>query len=84
MPPRPRRRRGPSRSSALPGAVQEQLRARGLNLHHVEDVFWMWRIISPQRLAAKLGVPPAELDTDDIFHRLLPPERSVYWMADRF
>ena len=79
--------------AALPGtitqlavapAVQERLRARGLNLHRVEDVFWMWRIISPERLAAKLGVPTAEIESDDVFHRLLPPERSVYWIADRF
>ena len=69
---------------AVAPAVQERLRARGLNLHTVEDVFWMWRIISPARLAAKLGVSEAELDTEDVFHRLLPPERSIYWMADRF
>jgi predicted N-acetyltransferase YhbS len=69
---------------AVAPAVQSRLRARGLNLHPVEDVFWMWRIISPERLAPKLGVATAELDTDDVFHRLLPPERSVYWIADRF
>jgi len=69
---------------AIAPAVQERLRARGLNLHPVEDMFWMWRIISPERLAAKLGVPVAELETEEVFHRLLPPERSVYWIADRF
>jgi GNAT superfamily N-acetyltransferase len=69
---------------AVAPVVQERLRARGLNLRTVEDVFWMWRIISPARLAAKLGVPAAELETDDVFHRLLPPEHSVYWIADRF
>jgi predicted N-acetyltransferase YhbS len=82
-----------SEGAALPGTivqlavaplVQERLRARGLNLRTVEDVFWMWRIISPARLAAKLGVLEAELETDDVFHRLLPPEHSVYWIADRF
>jgi predicted N-acetyltransferase YhbS len=80
-------------AAALPGtitqlavapAVQDRLRARGLNLHHVEDAFWMWRIIAPERLAAKLGVSGAALETDDVFHRLLPPETSVYWIADRF
>ena len=79
--------------AALPGtitqlavapAVREQLRRRGLNLYMIEDVFWMWRIIAPERLATKLGVPVAELERDDVFHRLLPPERSVYWIADRF
>jgi GNAT superfamily N-acetyltransferase len=65
-------------------AVQEQLRARGLTLRQVEDVFWMWRIISPQPLAAKLGVTPDTFTTDDVFQRLFPPERSVFWIADRF
>ena len=69
---------------AIAPIVQEQLRHRGLALRSVEDVFWMWRIISPQRLAAKLGMPAGDLDADDIFFRLFPPERSVYWIADRF
>lgn len=69
---------------AIAPAVQQALRDRGLTLRLVEDVFWMWRIISPQRLAAKLGIPESDLDTDDVFFRLFPPERSVYWVADRF
>lgn len=64
--------------------VQAQLQQRGLTVRTVEDVFWMWRIISPERLAAKLGVPAAELMRDDVFFQLLPPERSVFWIADRF
>jgi hypothetical protein len=47
-------------------------------------MFWMWRIISEKRLAAKLGVPASGLGGDDVYHRLLPPERSVFWIADRF
>jgi hypothetical protein len=35
-------------------------------------------------VAAKLGMSSAELAAEDIFFRLLPPERSVYWTADRF
>jgi len=65
-------------------AVQERLRSHGLVLRSVEDMFWMWRIISPVRLAAKLGVPASALAGDDVYHRLLPPERSVFWIADRF
>jgi len=80
-------------AAALPGTitqlavapdVQQRLHARGLSLRNVEDVFWMWQIISPPRLAAKLGMREADLDAEDIFFRLLPPERSVYWIADRF
>src|SRR5262249_3470968 len=69
---------------AVAPAVQQLLQAAGLELHPVEDVFWMWRILAPDRLAAKLGLRVAELERDDIFHRLLPPEGSVYWIADRF
>jgi predicted N-acetyltransferase YhbS len=69
---------------AIAPAVQERLRSRGLTLRSVEDMFWMWRVVSPERLAAKLGVPPDTLATDDVYYRLLPPERSVFWIADRF
>lgn len=65
-------------------AVQAQLRDWGLVLRTVEDTFWMWRIIAPQRLAGKLAVDPADLAGDDVFFRLLPPDQSVYWIADRF
>ena len=50
----------------------------------VEDMFWMWRVVSAERLGTKLGVAPGELATDDVYHRLFPPERSVFWIADRF
>jgi len=69
---------------AIAPAVQDLLRRAGLSLRSVEDMFWMWRIISPQRLGAKLGVPPSVLAGDDVYQRLLPPERSVFWIADRF
>ncbi len=69
---------------AIAPAVQQLLRARGLALRTVEDVFWMWRIISPERLAAKLRIAVADLEAEDVFQRLLPPERSVYWISDRF
>ena len=69
---------------AVAPEVQEQLRQRGLSVRTVEDVFWMWRVISPERLAAKLNVPERELMRDDVFFRLLPPEGSVFWIADRF
>jgi len=80
-------------ASAYPGTltqlavapeVQSRLRAQGLQLRTTEDVFWMWRILSPQRLASKLGMSVEELESDGIFYKLLPPEQSVYWLADRF
>lgn len=80
-------------AAALPGTitqlaiapvVQERLRSWGLTLRSVEDMFWMWRVVSAERLGTKLGVAPGELATDDVYHRLFPPERSVFWIADRF
>ena len=80
-------------AAALPGTithlviapeVADAVRARGLTTHDVEDVFWMWRVIAPSRLAARLGIPADDLDRDDTFTCLLPPDRSVYWIADRF
>ena len=69
---------------AIVPTVRQQLVERGLTVRTVEDVFWMWQVISPARVAAKLGISEAELEADDVFFRLLPPERSVYWIADRF
>jgi len=55
-----------------------------LALRTIEDVFWMWQVISPTRVARKLGMSEVELEADGVFFRLFPPERSVYWAADRF
>lgn len=64
--------------------VQGRLQSSGLALRQVEDGFWMWRVIDPTRLAAKLGMTADEVTADDFLFRILPPERSVYWLADRF
>jgi predicted N-acetyltransferase YhbS len=69
---------------AVAPAVQQHLQNRGLSLRTVEDVFWMWRVVSPERLSAKLAMSVSDLAADDIFFRLFPPEQSVYWIADRF
>jgi hypothetical protein len=64
--------------------VQRALSAQGLTLRSIEDVFWMWRVVSVMRLAAKLQLDAEDLERDDVFFRLLPPATSVYWTADRF
>lgn len=69
---------------AMAPAVQRLLRECGLSLRTIEDVFWMWQIISSQRLAAKLGAREPELAGDNVFFELFPPAQSVYWLADRF
>jgi GNAT superfamily N-acetyltransferase len=69
---------------AIAPDVQEVLRSRGLAPRTVEDVFWMWRIVSCERLAAKIGVPVGDLERDDVFFTLFPPHASVFWISDRF
>jgi predicted N-acetyltransferase YhbS len=65
-------------------AVTDRLRSDGVTLRTVEDMFWMWRVVAPQRLAAKLGLAAERIADEDFFFRLLPPGESVYWIADRF
>ncbi len=64
--------------------VIEALRARGLVDRQIEDFFWMWRVVSADGLALKLGVPPSALEKGNLWRELLPPESSVYWISDRF
>jgi len=80
-------------ASTLPGTLCQlacepgfapALGDRGLQVQTVEDVFWMWRVIDADRLAATLNTTVAATAAADFFPRLLPAERSVYWIADRF
>jgi predicted N-acetyltransferase YhbS len=64
--------------------LAEELMARGFGVHEVEDVFWMWRVISPAQVAGKLGLTAAEVEAPELFDRLLPLRGSVYWTSDRF
>jgi GNAT superfamily N-acetyltransferase len=78
--------------AALPGTLTQlvcepqviaTLRARGLTPRTVDDVFWMWRVLAPDRLARKLGISTTEVARDDFLTRLFPPDRAVYWLSDR-
>ncbi len=64
--------------------LADELGARGYSVREVEDVFSMWRVIAPESVAAKLGVPVDAVLGSDFFERLLPFRRSVYWTSDRF
>lgn len=64
--------------------VEERLTERGLEVRTVEDPSAMWRVIDAERLAAKLRLPVARVIRDDFFSELFPPERSRYWLSDRF
>ncbi|MCK6554052.1 GNAT family N-acetyltransferase [Candidatus Binatia bacterium] len=65
-------------------AVLANLRARGLAMRTIDDVFWLWRVIDVERVAAAGRIGPEQVLADDAMFHLLPPERSVYWIADRF
>jgi len=64
--------------------VLELLSRSGMVSRTVEDVFWMWRVIDPTRVACKLGLSENEVRAEKFFDRLLPPTDSVYWISDRF
>lgn len=64
--------------------VRAALEARGLASHRVEDASCMWRVIDPEGLTTTLGVDPLHLGDTHLWGRLFPPERSLYWIADRF
>jgi hypothetical protein len=69
---------------AMEPEVVRQLATRGLTVRAIDDPFWMWRVISPARLAKKLGVSQSEVERDNFFPNLLPPDGSVFWLSDRF
>lgn len=60
------------------------LRERGLTVNAVEDRSWMWRVINPAQLAAKLRVPEQGVRRPGFFDDILPAARSRYWLSDRF
>jgi len=80
-------------ASTLPGTLcqlacepgfEATLEPRGLEVQTVEDAFWMWRVVNAEQVAAKLRIAPEATTAPDFFPRLLPPDRSVYWLSDRF
>ena len=64
--------------------LEELLRVHGLTVNRVEDRSWMWRVLDPTQLAAKLRVPAATVTQAGFFEEILPAARSRYWLSDRF
>lgn len=64
--------------------LKDELAGRGFGVTEVEDVFWMWRVVSPAAVAAKLGLAQAAVESADFLDRILPLRGTVYWTADRF
>jgi predicted acetyltransferase len=65
-------------------ALEALLGERGLAVRSVEDRSGMWRVVDAERLAAKLRVPEAVVRNERFYDDILPPERSRYWLSDRF
>lgn len=86
------RLRGGSGATAATGAIvthtvhdqalEDHLAAAGAPIMHHNDNNYMWRIIAPDKLAARLGTSP-EAATARAF-ALFADDQSLFWTADRF
>lgn len=68
--------------SAHDPVLEERLRQAGCFIAHHEDRFYMWRVVNPQRLAARFAIEP------DAAHarlfELVENPSALFWTADRF
>jgi hypothetical protein len=68
--------------------LDRALAARGFSAVPLPDPSAMLRCLAPAALAKRLGIPPpaqASRESVEAFLRsLLPPERFMTWLADRF
>lgn len=66
-------------------ALRAAVEAAGFTVTPVTDPFIMWRVVDPAMVP---GGAPGGADSPEaelaLLHRLLPPERYVFWHADRF
>jgi hypothetical protein len=66
-------------------ALDTALVARGVQVKHFEEKGSMLRVLNAEALAQRLGEPPPAGEApESMLHRMLPPERLVFWPADRF
>jgi GNAT superfamily N-acetyltransferase len=77
-----RRLLAPSHDDA---ALDAALATRGVLVKHFEEKGSMLRVVNAAALAQRFGasLDPGE-SPESMLQRLLPPERLVYWPADRF
>jgi hypothetical protein len=62
--------------------LEAALAAAGSPVVYHEDNNYMWRIVAPDKLGARLGMSP-EAASAHAFATFADP-RSLYWTADRF
>lgn len=66
-------------------ALDVALAARGVLLKHFEEKGTMLRVVNADALARRFGASPGAGESPGaMLARLLPPERFVFWPADRF
>lgn len=62
--------------------LEKCLAAAGVPVSYHEDNNYMWRIISPERLAARLGMTPDQAAAHAF--EVFGDDRSLFWTSDRF
>ncbi len=66
-------------------ALDTALVARGVQLKHFDEKGSMLRVLDAEALARRCGASLGHGESpDSMLQRLLPPERLVFWPADRF
>lgn len=66
-------------------ALAAALTARGVRIQAMGDPNAMLRCLDPKALCAAAGVDPRPGESDEaLLRRVLPPERTLFWPADRF
>jgi GNAT superfamily N-acetyltransferase len=71
--------------SPADGVLESALAARGIRVQPLGDPNAMLRCLDAKALCAAAGVDvlPGESD-EDLLRRVLPPDRTLFWPADRF
>jgi predicted N-acetyltransferase YhbS len=68
--------------SAHDPALEESLRAAGVFVMHHPDIFFMWRVIAPHKLARRLDIATDQAEA--VLWTTLQAPNALYWTADRF
>ena len=68
--------------SAHDPALEQALKDEGAGLMRHADTNYMWRVLSPERLAKKLDVPAAAVESHAF--EIFGSPHSLFWTADRF
>jgi hypothetical protein len=68
--------------SAHDQALEKRLVTAGASITYHKDNNYMWRVISPEKLGQRLGLPAAK--ASERAFELFADDRSLFWTSDRF